>query len=240
MYMMRTPINEVQGRPDFMVALGLLPPYTLSDVKSAYRTKALATHPDRGGTSDDFIKIHQAYQQAMEYVAYTGDRRRWIADQVDCHLRQREVVHAVERLGGRIEFEQADWLKPHVGDFILLAERLRVISVPKTGADDAFLTFLAERPRRAPYLTELNLAGTCITDKGLQELTEFDLLRRLDLSGTKATKQGIQAAVKSLPSLEWIGMAGSQVGWLSRWRMHRLLRGREARKRVLRLMIPSS
>jgi hypothetical protein len=238
--MMRTPINEEQGRPDFMVALGLLPPYTLRDVKSAYRAKALATHPDRGGTSADFIKIHQAYQQAMQYVEYTGDRRRWIAGQVDCHLRQREVVDEVERLGGRTEFEQADWLQPYIGDFVVLAERLRVISVPKTDADDAFLTFLAERPRRAPYLTELNLAGTCITDKGLQQLTEFDLLRRLDLSGTKASKHGIQAAVKSLPSLEWIGMTGLRVGWLSRWRMHRLLRGREAERKFLRLLIPNS
>jgi hypothetical protein len=60
------------------------------------------------------------------------------------------------------------------------------------------------------------------------------------LSGTKATKQGIQAAVKSLPSLEWIGMTDLRVGWLSRWRMHRFLRGREARKRLLRILIPSS
>jgi Leucine Rich Repeat (LRR) protein len=235
MYMIRMPIDEKQGRPDFMAALGLLPPYTHGDVKSAYRAKALATHPDRGGTSADFIKIHQAYQQAMEYVEYTGDRRRWIAGQVDCHLRQREVVDEVERLGGQTEFEQADWLKPYVGDFALLAERLRVISVPNTGVGDAFLTFLAERPRRAPYLTELNLAGTCITDEGLQELTGLDLLQRLDLSGTKATKQGIQAAAKSLPSLEWIGMTGSRIGWLSRWRMQRLLRGREARQSLWRL-----
>ncbi len=223
-----------------MVALGLLPPYTLSDVKSAYRAKALATHPDRGGASDDFIKIHPTYQQAMEYVEYIGDRRQWIAGQVDCYLRQHEVVEAVERLGGRTEFEEADWLKPHVGDFVLLAERLRVISVPNTVADDAFLTFLTERLRHVSYLTELNLAGTCITDKGLQELKGFGLLRRLDLSGTKATKHGIQAAVKSLPSLEWIGMTGSRVGWLSRWRLHRLLRDHEARRRALRHLIPSN
>jgi hypothetical protein len=238
--MIRTPFSDDKCRPAFMVTLGLLPPYTLSDVKSAFRVKALETHPDRGGAKADFMKIHEAYNQAMEYVQFTGDRRRWIADQVECHLRQQEVAAEVERLGGQTEFEEPDWMMPCVGDFVVLADRLRVIKLQNTAADDAFLAFLAGQSPRAPYLTDLNLAGASVTDKGLQELRGLRQLRRLDLSGTRVTSRRLQAAVRSLTSLEWVGVAGSGVGWLSRWRLHGLLRGREAEHRRMRLFIPSS
>jgi DnaJ-class molecular chaperone len=35
---------------------------TLEDVKSAYKKKALLTHPDRGGNSEEFNKINTAYE----------------------------------------------------------------------------------------------------------------------------------------------------------------------------------
>jgi hypothetical protein len=221
-----------------MVTLGLLPPYTLADVTSAFRVKAMETHPDRGGAKADFMSVHEAYKQAVEYVRFAGDRRRWIADQVECHLLQQEVAAEVERLGGQAEFEQPDWMAACVGDFVELAERLCVIRLQNTAADDAFLAFLAGQPPRAPYLTDLDLAGTLVTDRGLQALTRLDLLRRLDLSGTRITGRGLRAAVRPLSSLEWVGMAGSGVGWLSRWRLRGLLSGREAEHRRMRLLIP--
>lgn len=236
--MTKPPLRDDKGRPDFMVLLGLLPPYSLSDVKSAYRVKAMETHPDRGGARDDFIQINEAYKQAMEYVQVTGDRRRWIADQVECHLRQEEVAAEVKRLGGRTEFEEIEWLKPFVGDFIVLADRLRVIQLQNTAADDAFLTLLTGQPPRTPYLIELNLARTRITDQGLQALPGLELLRRLDLSGTRVTNRGFQALVRSLPSLEWVGMGGTGVGWLARWRLRGLLRRRQAERRRMKMLMP--
>lgn len=238
--MKTAPFRNDPGRPEFMATLGLLPPYTLHDVKAAYRIKALETHPDRGGAPADFMKIHEAYKQATEFVQISGDRRGWIADQVETHLRQQEVTAEVQRLGGQTEFEETDWLKHYVGDFAQLADRLRVIQLEDTAADDAFLYLLAEQPPRAPYLTELSLAGTRITDKGLEALTGLELLRRLDLSRTKVTNRGVQAIVRSLPALEWVGMAGLRVGWFSRWRLRALLRGREAERRHMKLLSPSS
>lgn len=231
--------NEGIKRPEFMAALGLLPPYTLGDVKSAYRAKAMQTHPDRGGVQADFIKIHEAYKQAIEYVQVIGDRRKWIADQVDCYLRQQELAEEVERLGGRTEFEEVTWLRSYVGDFVSLADRLCLIQLQNTLADDDFLAFLGQ-PSRAPYLVELNLAGTSITDEGLQALAELELLRRLDLSGTRVTSRGYRSVIRLLPALEWIGVAGSQVNWLSRWRLNKLLRGREAERRRLKLLMPTN
>lgn len=227
------------NRPEFMAILGLLPPYTSEDVKAAYRVKAMETHPDRGGASADFIKVHEAYKRATEYVQISGDRRRWIADQVESHMRQQEAVVEVSRLGGQCEFEEAAWLKGYVGDFAQLAERLRAIRLPNTATDDAFLTFLAQQPLRTPHLTELSLAGTRVTDKGLPALAGLELLRKLDLSGTRVTPRGVQAAVRSLPALEWVGVAGLRFGFLSRWRLRVLLRRREAERIRLKSLAPS-
>ena len=38
------------GPLEYMATLSLLPPYSLDDVKAAYRAKVLETHPDHGGT----------------------------------------------------------------------------------------------------------------------------------------------------------------------------------------------
>jgi hypothetical protein len=240
MPLINNPSSNGQCRPDFMVTLGLLPPYALSDVMAAFRLKALETHPDRGGTKAEFMKIHEAYNQAVEFVRFDGDRRKWIAEQVECHLRQQEVVAGVERLGGRIEFQEPGWMGPCVGDFIALADRLSVVKLQNTSADDAFLGFLAGPTPRAPYLTDLNLAGTRVTDKGLQELTGLSLLQRLDLSGTKVTSRGLGALVESLTSLEWVGVAGSGVSWFSRRRLRSLLNGRAGEHRRMRLLLSAA
>jgi hypothetical protein len=222
-----------------MGTLSLLPPYSLDDVKSAYRAKVLQTHPDRGGSISEFLKIQEAYERAVEYVEYCGDRRNWIANHVDAYARQREAAAEVERLGGQVEFEEVGWLRQSVGDFAWLAERLRIIRMANTAADDAFLTFLAERPSRTPYLVELDLSGTRVSDTGLQALTELQLLERLDLSGTRVTRRGLSAIVEELPALEKVGLSGTAVGWLSRWRLHTSLGRRkeenEHRKMLVRL-----
>lgn len=37
-------------------------PFTKQELKSAYRKKALETHPDSGGTAETFREVHTAYQ----------------------------------------------------------------------------------------------------------------------------------------------------------------------------------
>jgi hypothetical protein len=215
-------------QPEFMSVLGLLPPYVLDDVKSAYRVKALATHPDRGGTMDDFVKVQDAYERAVEFVAYCGNRRKWIADRIDAYVRQSEAVARVESLGGKVEIEEVDWLRQSVGDFAVLVERVRLIRLRSAAADDALINFLTEQPVRTPYLIELDLADTRISDQGLQSLTGLRLLQRLDLSGTRITWRGLWPTVKELPSLEEVSLAGTAIGWLSRLRLDMLVRQRKA------------
>ncbi len=237
--MTNVPLGDDTDQLEFMTTLGLRPPYTPEDVKAAYHAKAMDAHPDRGGSAADFLKVHEAHERALEYVHFIGDRRKWIANQVEVHLRQQGVAAEVKRLGGKTAFEEMVSMKHSVGDFALLADRLRVIQLQDTAADDGFLAFLTEKPPRVPYLLEINLAGTRITDNGLHAISGFDLLRCLDLSGTRVTDHGIQAAVNSLPSLEWINVAGTELGWLSRWRLRARLREREAEGKRRKLIIPN-
>jgi hypothetical protein len=205
-----------------MAVLGLLPPYTLEDVKAAYRVKVLEAHPDRGGDVAEFYKIEEAYIQAIEYVNFRGDRHGWIAGQVEPYLRQQEVAAEVEKRGGQAEYEQTDWLKRSFGDgFAMLAERLRVIRLHGIGADDAFLKYLGEMPKKTPYLIELDLAGGRITDQGLPGLAHFEVLKRLNLAGTAVSEDGLRTVLETLSSLQWLNLANTGVGWLSRWRLRR-------------------
>jgi hypothetical protein len=41
--------------------LGLVTPFEMVDLKKAYRSAALLTHPDCGGSSENFIKVDAAY-----------------------------------------------------------------------------------------------------------------------------------------------------------------------------------
>lgn len=45
--------------------LGLEPNATLTEIKRAYRLRALETHPDRGGTAEEFRKVQSAYERAL-------------------------------------------------------------------------------------------------------------------------------------------------------------------------------
>ncbi len=64
-----------------------------SVIKSAYRQQAMKHHPDRGGDSSAFRKIHQAYQELIEWAEsptfirrrgfpdkwfYDGETNRWV------------------------------------------------------------------------------------------------------------------------------------------------------------------
>ena len=46
--------------------LGLGPHATLSEIKRAYRSRALEAHPDRGGSDEAFRALHRAYEAALK------------------------------------------------------------------------------------------------------------------------------------------------------------------------------
>lgn len=60
----RTPAAS-QG-PSVWQILGLEPGATLSEIKRAYRARALETHPDRGGSAEAFRSVQTAYERALD------------------------------------------------------------------------------------------------------------------------------------------------------------------------------
>ena len=209
------------ARPDFMEALGLLPPYTPEDVRMAYREKAKQAHPDHGGSTGDFVKLQEAYERAQEYVKFSSGRRQWLAAQVERYVQQEQVLSEVRRRGGEVEIEELDWLKRSIGeDFAILTERLRGIRLRRLADGDEFLHHLATHRPAVQYLLWLDLAGSRITDEGLLQLAGLPLIERLDLSGAPVTERGL-GVLSSLPRLRWLNLSGTRVGWWKRWRLHR-------------------
>jgi hypothetical protein len=214
------PAGGSQHRPDFMVVLGLLPPYVVEDVHAAYREKVLGVHPDRGGDAAAFNRLSNAYEQAVEYLRFQGDRRAWIANQVECHLLQEEVAAEIRGRNGEVEFERMDWVKESWGDgFELLAARLRTIRMRGLRDGDTFLAYLSGR--QLPYLTRLDLAGSQITDAGLRSMSKFGVLQWLDLSETQVTYSGLRTALDQLPALTRLNVQATRLGWLRRWLLNR-------------------
>ncbi len=60
------PVRAAVGEPaSAWSVLGLAPAATLVEIKRAYRQRALAAHPDRGGDADAFRALTDAYQKLL-------------------------------------------------------------------------------------------------------------------------------------------------------------------------------
>lgn len=214
-------------RPDFMVELGVLPPYATEDVKRAYFERAKQAHPDRGGTAADFQRVHEAFQRAMEYVEFRGDRRKWIAAKMDSYIGMRESIAAVEQLGATVVTYYPDWLEKSFGDFAQLTEaprRLRLVDSPH--GDDVINTMLENLPAWRE-LEVLELPGCELSDRSILRLEYFSQLRRIDLSRTPITGAATAVATK-LPNLLELELEGTRVPWWRRFWIGRSLSGRAA------------
>ena len=62
--------HPAEARPDFLVALGLIPPCTVEDVKQAFLAKVKTAHPDVGGDAAEFRKLQEAYERATEWAKF--------------------------------------------------------------------------------------------------------------------------------------------------------------------------
>jgi hypothetical protein len=218
---MQDPLKDAPDqRPPFMVTLGLLPPYSREDVQEAYHEKAKTTHPDRGGSSAEFEKLHAAYEQALEYMTFHLDRRKWLASQVERYATQEKIANQVRDLGGAIELEHIDWMKRSFGEYAALVDRLRGIRVRGRVDGDAFIKHLVEHAAGLDFLVWLDLAGCRISDQGFAQLGVLKSLRRLDLSSTPISEKAL-TVLEALPSLEWLNLASTSIGWWARRRLRR-------------------
>ena len=108
-----------------------MPPYSIEDVKQAYRAKVKTAHPDVGGTAAEFTEIQAAYEQALEYVRFRASRMAWLSSHVEQYAAQQAFVGEIERQGGGAEIEGVDWLKQSFGaDFAQLVSRIVGLRCP--------------------------------------------------------------------------------------------------------------
>lgn len=59
------PVDAAPHDAPWTVVLGVTAKASAAEIKQAYRAKALATHPDRGGDAGAFRAVQQAYEKAM-------------------------------------------------------------------------------------------------------------------------------------------------------------------------------
>lgn len=212
-------------RPDFMVVLGLGPPYVVDDVKRAYFERAKQAHPDRGGTAADFQRVHEAFQRALDFVEFRGDRRKWIAGKMDSYLAMRDAVQRVEQLGAKVTTNYEDWLEKSFGDFAQLAETVSRVRLVDSPHGDELVGAMLESLPAWRELEVLELPGCTVSDQTVLRLEYFSQLRRLDLSRAAVTSAAT-AIVDRLPDLLELSLDGTRVGWLRRYWVNRKLRRR--------------
>lgn len=212
------------NRPQCLITLGLLPPVTLDDVNQAYKAKAMAAHPDRGGNAKMFIEVKQAYEEACEFVKFKAGKLEWLASKIDAYAQQQEVVTETIERGGEVEMEEVDWLTKSFGeDFGHVADKLVRVTLRNEKADDVFAILLGFRTESLKDLTVLDLAGGSLTDEGLLQFKGLEALRRLDLRGTKVGK--LAAEVPGwFENLEYLGLPQGAVGMFARLGMPRRLK----------------
>jgi hypothetical protein len=194
------------GRPEFLVTLGVLLPCNEEDVKQAYLAKVRDAHPDRGGDPAEFRRIQEAFEKASEYARFSASRTRWLAASIERYAAQEALREELERRGGRVEVEQLAWLEQEIGaDFAQVMERLVALEFHGPEHDDRLIDYLAREAGLLGNLRRLDLSGTRVTDAGVERLYAFKGLRELDLSGTPIDGSGL-AVLQQLPALEWVGL----------------------------------
>jgi hypothetical protein len=205
-------------RPEFMVTLGLAPPYTLDDVKQAYLEKAKTAHPDRGGTASDFALLQDAFERAQEYISFRSDRRAWIASQMERYIALEKAINRLRQLGAEVTTDSYDWMQQSFGDFAQLTESPLCVRAAGAANGDELIAAMVADHGPLHELREIELPGAKVSDDAVLTLRVFTMLRRLDLSGTDITERALEI-VDDLPALEAFEVDDTQLGW---WKKHRL------------------
>jgi hypothetical protein len=210
-------------RPEFMVLLGLAPPYEVEDVKQAYLEKAKQAHPDRGGKMEDFVRLHDAFEKATQFAQFKASRMRWLGAQIERYARQEEVMTLLRNHGATVIVDRVDWLRHSFGDdFAQVAEHISAVIMRGPQFNDASLEHLVANANELTAMHLLDLNQSAVTDEGLARLSTLTHVKRLDLSNTAITNHGL-AALETLRALQWIGLKGTSANWWGRFRFHRAL-----------------
>jgi len=208
-----------------MVALGLEPPYSLEDVKQAYLIKAKGTHPDHGGRMADFLRLQEAFEQAIEHLNFRSSRRDWIRRQAERYIDRERVVAAVRKAGGRVEIKEIRWMSDSFGeDFAQMVDKLVAVHLNGPQIGDEMLDYLVKEQAALQYVHLLDLAGSRISDGALARLCVLPTLRCLDLRDTPISVGGLKPLLQCSRTIRWLNLRGTPISWWSRLKLRRKFR----------------
>jgi hypothetical protein len=225
-------------RPPFMVKLGLMPPYMPEDVEKAYLARIKDIRPDLGGDPQPFYDVQIAYMQAKEYLKFRGDRRGWIAKQMEAYIAEQEVVDRLKAFGAEVETNALDWLQKSFGDFAELTEKILSVRLHDSVNGDEIIEYLVSVHEKLLELRSLDLAGCGITDASVRQLSVFRRLKELNLNRTPITWEALHI-VQWLPELETVHVEGTGLSWLTRRKLASQLRHNQKSAAALRAVHPT-
>jgi len=213
---------------EFLHVLGLAQPVSVDDVKQAYLEKAKAAHPDHGGDPQQFIRLQEAFEQAMEYARFKAGRMQWLSRWVEQYAEQQQLVDEIKGLGGEVNVESVDWLAQSIGsDFATVQERVVTVRLTGRHVDDGILLKMGIERRILAGLQRLELVNTKVTSLGLRQLYDCHSLQHLDLSGTPVSLTAVESLIEKLRQLESIVLRDLGIGWWSQANLRLRHRGLE-------------
>lgn len=217
--------NQSQDRPDFMVRLGLAPPYAMEDIKKAYLEQVMLVHPDHGGSVAEFRALQEAFEQATRHLEFRCDRREWIAQNIDDYVSMQELVHCLDRYGAQVTTNAIDWLEQSFGEFAQLTESILAVRLDNSSHADEVITTISKESSVLKSMTRLELPGCQVSDEAVLKLSNLRNLQHLDLSDTSVTKKVLEL-VPVLTELKSLNLQGSKVSWLQQKKAQGILKKR--------------
>lgn len=206
-------------RPACVQRLGLLPPFSIEDVKKAYRQRAKAAHPDGGGDPAQFAALQTDYQRALCLAGFHESRRKWLADRVELYLERSKLLDHLEQLRGEATLQHPDhYIQDFGEDYAEILRELVAVRISGPAATDATLQMVRSNSTFSE-IQLLDLSGSAVTDRGLLALADSNLLG-LNLAGTRVSGESLEL-FRRLPKLEWLQVAGTRIGLWSRWWLRR-------------------
>lgn len=211
---------DLARRPACMQRLGLLPPYSVDDVKKAYRALAKSAHPDAGGDAERFASLHRDYEHALSLASFHESRRKWLGERVERYAERSQLIETVEQLGGTCVLQNPDACVQDFGpDYAAVLCELVSIHLTGPAATDAVI----ERLLTSAAFSEvklLDVSRSSVSDKGIALLAESHL-QGLDVRRTAITRRSA-AAFARMRQLEWLHVGKTRIGLWTRWRLQRL------------------
>jgi VanZ family protein len=207
------------GRPDFLVRLGVLLPCNEEDVKAAYRAKVMTAHPDRGGSVEEFRQVEEDYQSALHFAQIQVGRRHWLGAHVERYAAQEDLIAEIRKHGGEVELRSIDWLRSEVGeDFAHVFDTIYGVRFTGSNVTVRDVHFLCSQHTLLSGIKKLDLSGADIGNSSVALLHRLESISDLDLSGTFVSNSAAPLLAQ-MPMLRHVDLGQTFFGWWGRWRL---------------------